>query len=250
MKINSLSYLAAGVLTLSSASAAVISVNFRESDGHGNQLLAADTFAGGGAGVSASNWNTVDGQSGSAASLVDSAGSGTSAGITWNAGGVWGDGSANSDADSGNGNARMMRGYLDDGQTSGDVGVSLSFSNIPYAEYIVAIYFSTDFAPATPGFKVATVNDGSGPVTIQTTGPRQEWSDNPTLGAHNTAATGTLTGNALTITLPHRFATGDNPDQRGTVAGVQIIQIPEPSSIGLAGVAALGLALRRRRSEG
>jgi hypothetical protein len=141
----------------------------------------------------------------------------------------------------------LVRGYLDDGQTDGDVGVSLSFSSIPYAEYVVAIYFSTDFAPVDPGFKVTSLDDGNTTTTIQTTGPRESWGDNPTLGAHNTAASGTLTGSSLTITLPHRFATGESGDRRGSIAGVQIIQIPEPSVVTLSGLAALGLAFRRRR---
>lgn len=213
---------------------------------HEVQIIASTTTAGGGAGIAASNWNNVGGLSGSASDLVDASGSATGAGIVWEAAGVWGDDSANTDASVPVGNAQIMRGYLDDGQTDDDVGVSITLTTIPYAEYFIAIYYSTDFAPADPGFKVTTLNDGNTTTTIQTAAPRESWGDNPTLGAHNTAASGSLTGSTLTVTVPHRFADG-NGDRRGTVAGIQIIQIPEPSVVSLSGLAALGLAFRRRR---
>lgn len=233
--------------TTSLATASVISVNFMESaSGHPNQIIAADTTAGGGAGLAATNWNNVATLEGSAGDLIDVSGSATSAGIVWTAAGMWGDGSANAGADAG-GSAQIMRGYLDDGATDGSTGVAFTLSGITYAEYIVALYFSTDFSDTDPGFKMATVDDGTSSYGVQTSGLRESWGENSNLGPHNTAASGVLTGSSVSITLPHRFAPDELGGRRGTVAGLQVIQVPEPSVVTLSGLAALGLAFRRRR---
>lgn len=226
-------------ITLASAPAAVISVNFIESaGGHPNQILAPATLAGGGAGLAASNWNNLATATGAAGSLLDGAGAATTAAISWSSGGMWGDGTANTDASSGVGNAQLMRGYLDDNQ-GGPLPIVINFTGIPYAAYDVVIYFSTDTSGGSYGTVSAT--DSLGTKTGATTGTKLLWSENPTVDSTNSLRIAGLTGN-LQIDGPVR-----NGATRHSIAGVQIIQVPEPSSFTLVAFAGAALVSFRRR---
>lgn len=238
---TSLSVAAVAAVTLSTAHSAVISVNFIESPGnHLNQIIAPSTVAGGGAGLPATNWNNVATGSGNASGLLDTTGAPTPAAITWASGGMWGDGSANGDATSGDGNAQLMRGYLDDNQ-GGPLPIVISFSGIPYAEYDVVIYFSTDTSGDSYGTVSAT--DSVGTKTGATTGTKLLWGENSTVDATNSMRISGLTGD-LQIDGPIR-----DGDTRHTIAGVQIVQVPEPSSLTLVAFAGAALVTFRRRSK-
>ena len=117
------------------ANAATISVNFAESSGgHASQQLAAGTSAGH-SDYAASNWNNVGGGSGTASNLNDNTGAATTASVTWSAVSAWGDQSAENDASSGNGNAQMRRGWIDD--YSGTVNIDVT--GITYTQYTLVL---------------------------------------------------------------------------------------------------------------
>ncbi len=231
----------AGAILASSAlrsSAAVISVNFREDNGNPNQTIAPTTMAGGGAGVSVANWNNVVGGSGSASNLVDNNGNATTASIVWSSGGMWGDGTANTDADAGIGNAQLIRGYLDDNQGDPDP-IVIRLADIPFATYDIVVYFSTDTGGDNYGTITATTADGVFPGS--TSGTKELWGTNPNLDSTNSLRISGLSGD-VTIDAPVR-----DGDIRHSVAGVQVI-IPEPGAAALLALAGVGLALRRHRA--
>jgi hypothetical protein len=109
-----------------------ILVNFRRDSGDafiGGQLI-------GPTGDDSSNWNSASGASGSTAALVDNLGDATTAGISWSSANMW----SNADG-TGTDEERLAKGYLDDGGS----GVSVTLSNIPYANYRVYGLFATDY---------------------------------------------------------------------------------------------------------
>jgi autotransporter-associated beta strand protein len=77
-------------------------------------------------------WNDSNGEaaspSGTESNLVDGTGNPTSASITWSSQNTWYNGSGTGDE-----NARLLVGYLDDGGS----GASVTLNNIPYAKYNV-----------------------------------------------------------------------------------------------------------------
>ncbi len=210
------------------AQAATISVNFHALDGASDGIESAQVA--GLTGYAASNWNNTDPASGTVNDLTDSDGLTTTADITWSSGGSWGDGSANATVGT-DPNADLARGYLDDGAP----GISISITDIPFADYDVVVYFSTD----TEGgiYRPVTINGSS----FSSTGTKSQWGTNPTWDATNTAV---ATGQSGDLTLTGLTRNGAN---RGSIAGIQVVQIPEPSSTALLGLAGLGLILRRRK---
>ena len=216
--------------TAMSASAATISVNFRENNA--NQLIASGTSAGLG---SETNWNDGNGANGTVGSLVDSDGSTTTASVTWTSGGTWGDASANTDANAGVGDGQMARGYLDDG----GAGADFTVTGITYASYQVVLYFATDTAGGI--YRPVTINGSS----FSTTGTKQQYGTQPNWDATNSLSTGTnLSGNLVVDSLARNGA------ERASLAGFQIIDTtpaPEPTSSVLLGLGGLALILRRRK---
>jgi|GEM_PF-2276380 len=231
--------LASSVAGLSVAQASVISANFREDNGNPNQLIAPTTVAGGGAGVGATNWNDALGGTGSAADLVDDSGAGTTLDLSWSSGGMWGDGTANTDADAQVGNAQLQRGYLDDNQGAPDP-IVISISEVPYAQYDLVVYFSTDTSGDSYG--TISVTDAIGTKTGSTSGTKLLWGESSVLDDTNSLRITGLSGNA-TIDAPVRSGA-----IRHSVSGIQIIEVPEPATITLAGFAGMLLLGRRRRS--
>jgi hypothetical protein len=215
--------------------ATTISVNFTEFENRENQQLAPDDEAGL---VGATNWNNVAGASGSRGSLKSSDGAETSAHLTWTAGGVWGDTQANPDANANISNARLRRGFLNDNSP----GISFSVSDIPFSEYNLLIYYSTD-SPLfdVEQFQGATANDQYAIPDIAVIDHR--WGSNPNFDSTNTVFFEGLSGN-LNVQMDGRNTVGTG---RGTIAGFQLIQIPEPSTPLLAGIACFAILVRRRR---
>ena len=212
--------------TVGAASAATVSVNF--TNGAGNQQIAVATSAGIGG---LTHWNNVSGKSGSSSSLTDSDGNASGITLTWTASTTWGDGDANTDANAGIGNAQLVRQYLDDGAP----GVNIQASGMT-GLYDVTIYLSTDGNnPMT--FVPFTVNG----VEYTTTGTYSGYGSGFTFGENNTIIVKGLSGN---LTIQGSVRAGSN---RGSVSGVQITAVPEPSSAALLGLGGLALILRRRK---
>jgi len=215
--------------TLGSAFAAAISVNL--TDNTGREIIASTTSAGIGGEL---NWNNTTGTDATLGSLLDDSGAVTLASVTWGSGGgSWRDGEANADADSGVGNAQLMRGYIDDG--NGGSGVDINVTGIPYANYKVILYLSTD----TNG-DVYRPFEFNG-ISASTTGNKARYGTQPNWDDTNSITVSGLTGDLFIDGLPR------GGDDRGSVAGFQIIQVPEPSSVGFLGLAGIALFLRRRR---
>ena len=107
-----------------------IGVSFRGSADAADDLLPGDV-----AGVvPQANWNNAVGTSGTAQPLSDATGAASGATVTWNT--RW---LASVSGDSpGDANAKLMKGYLDQGNNN---TTTVSVNGIPYAEYDVIIYF-------------------------------------------------------------------------------------------------------------
>ena len=82
-----------------------------------------------------SNWNAATGGEGTVSGLVDSTGSATGASVTWSSPNVWGGTGATSDEEA------LVNGWLDDG---GGTGNSVQISGIPFSDYDVYVYGSSD----------------------------------------------------------------------------------------------------------
>ena len=217
-------------VAVGSASASVISVNFTESASasHANQQMAAGTTAGL-TGYVYANWNNTAGSSGTLGSLTDSDGITTAASVVWTSSNVWGDGLANPDANAGIGDAQMARGYCDDGAP----GMDWTVTGIPFAEYTVVLYLSTDGDGGI--YLPFSVNGTSG----STTGDKHQYT-NPNWDASNTIVFEGLSGD-LTVDGPARDGAS-----RGSVAGFQIAQIPEPATFGMVAIFGGGIIFLRR----
>lgn len=227
--------LLAGIALIGSATAATISVNFAQAAGNTNELILSSTPAGL---DNALNWNNVAGANSAApATLVDNSGAASGASVTWSSKNVWRDGTATTDANAGVGNAMLTLGYLDDG----DSGAAVQITGIPYLEFDVTLYFSTDTGGGT--YREATFTGStSGVQTASTTGGKLRWDANPKLDATNTVTVSGLSGSTLDITVLPRDGTS-----RGSISGFQITEVPEPSMTLLGGLAGLSLLIRRRR---
>lgn len=220
------------------ASAQSIGVSFAEDDGgviRVNQTLAPEDVAGYPS-VAQANWNNFILSQSPGTDLVDSTGAAAGVSVSWAASNAWGDGGADTSTPDG----RLARGNFDDGQTSDGVGVDVSVTGIPYSDYSVVLYLSSDQG-AGGEFGVYTANGvgkkGGETLSISAYGG---W-----VPGDNVLLYTGLSGD-LSLKGPNRAGS-----VRGTIAGFQIVAgtvaIPEPCAavLGVVGCA-LGLIRRRR----
>ncbi|MES2438956.1 MAG: PEP-CTERM sorting domain-containing protein [Verrucomicrobiota bacterium] len=158
--------------------------------------------------------------------------------------GVDGDGSYNKE---------LLNGYLNAGPAAWSPAVTSSFvtlSQIPYANYDVIVYFSSDGAG-----REGQVNDGTTTYYFNTIGAPSTAGANATLTQTTSTTTANyatanyavftgLTGSTRTFTVQMR----DNDEWAG-IAGFQVVSVPEPASAALGSLALIGLTLRRRRMD-
>jgi hypothetical protein len=249
---------------VSTASADSISLNFSENKT--NQGFAGGQLIGPLATDSAT-WNNTNDQpgpldAGSMSNLIDDSGANTGASVTWSSSNTWfnDDGTADDEH-------RMAVGYLDDGDSIGGVtdgiGVSVTFSNIPYALYRVYGLLASDqgggpnydtldftvngvevFGAATTAPAYNAIND-----SLAATGSFWSLADGTTRGNYWQIDT---SGSTLTITAPARAPSG-TPERpfRGSLTGVIIQEvIPEPNSLAIAACGSLFAAGAIRRRKG
>jgi hypothetical protein len=255
---STLAALLALTVTGVTAQAASIALNFSENNTNQGWLTLTDPI--GPTNIPAGFFNTTNDPpgaaglpirtgslaSGSLLGLRDSAGALTTASVTWNSSNAW-----YSSAGTATDQARLGVGYLDDGGS----GVSITFSNIPYAQYRVYGLVASDQGAAanttytTLDFTVNGTAVLGGTATAyksivnSTTATGSAWSLLTTSQTGNYWLSGATSGSTLTITAPTR--SGDN---RASIAGIVVEEIPEPSAA-LLGLGALaGLTLRRRRA--
>ena len=229
-------------LTLS-AQAATISVNFVGNNGAAGTLASADVAGF----VPTINWNNATGSAGALGALQDNTGAATSASMSFAGNGIYTVNGGGPTSTSG-GDEIMMSGFVY-GTTT------VSVTGIPYSGYNLLVYYLNDadrgdqtialsggptyHANLLHGVQTGYVDNNSGtPMTYTlTTGTTSGTANNSDYVAFNG-----LTGNfSFTIAAPGN----------GALMGFEIVSLPEPSSIVLAGLAAIGLAgyaVRRRRT--
>ena len=187
--------------------------------------------------VPAINWNRT--QTGSAG-LLDNSGASTSTTLTLAGGyGAWGIGGATQDPN-GTYNSALFSGYYN--LTAG----TLSLGSIPYAQYDLYVYFSSDTDART-----GTISDGTTTFSFSTDARAKVDAHSNFAFAQTTDTVGgnpsadyavfsDLTGASKTLSLS---VTGG-----GGFAGVQIVAAPEPGTMTLAALGGVSLLFWRRRS--
>ena len=245
------------LFTIGQASGAAISITF-----NANRTLAPGDVTG--AEVVVGNWNNLlvsgGNQNGVWGSLNDSSGTATTASITTDS---WG-GIVSMSTD-GSPFTKLYEGGL---AKEGDVpsgSATINLSSIPYSQYDVYIYY-THFPIGSDTLQTWTESEGN--TTLYGTNNKNhghDWgdfvqyqtSDRATAIAQATTAgpdgggnwlkfTG-LTASTLTLTSSDQNAPDISGWKQRGIAGLQIVQVPEPSVLGLLALAP-ALALRRRRA--
>jgi hypothetical protein len=204
--------------------------------------------------VSVANWNnswpgtnTPPTVGSPTLNLIDNSGAGTTMDIYFSGTGQWQLNPLNTapsvDAD-GTYNKRLLKGYVD---MVGGNPVTVNLAEIPYAQYDIYIYMSSDTADRE-GY---VADDGGLTYYFRTLGSAAISGGNASLiqtldltnDAQDTAASyarfSNLTGSSQAISV---FAAGN-----AGIAGIQVVQVPEPRAALLGGLGLLAL-LRRRRS--
>ncbi len=264
MKLKSMLLTVASLgLAFGSAQAAnTISINFAQGP---NQAFTGGSNIGPLA-TNSANWNnTIVRDSGTLAAgtitnLIEDVGGvgvATTAGVTWAANGLYFNNIGNTTDQQ-----KLGVGYLDDGPTT---AISISFTNIPYTQYQVYGLFASDKANPAGAQTLALldfdINSGTwvigGAAANNTAAAYGSITDNALanggadwspISAGGTGGnyfqSGTLTGSSLTI--DGQVGNGST-NTRGSLAGIVIAQVPEPSAALLGAFGLLGL-LRRRRA--
>jgi PEP-CTERM motif len=256
---------AAALVFAAGANAASIGLNI--TDGWGAPMLAGETADG------FSNWtdSMADyGGGGPNPQLGSITLAGSSVTAQWFSANTWAAGSE------GASEQQLYRVYLDDGDggsslVSGDgIGVSVTISGLNAwmaanggLSYKLRCYASTDtdnalFRPVTIRSGAPNSADGANQllnlailetVTVPTLGPGDfppNTTPDPTWGVWQSRGYGdssySLTADVITLTIPTR-----DGSTRGTLAGFQIILIPEPSSMAVLALGLGALIVRRKR---
>lgn len=235
-----LSLLALGA-TAATSFGASIGINF--GSGRADAALAATDSAGV---VAQTNWNNAAGATGSLAALNDDAGGASGASIAWATDEQWSVGGTPAD-----GNGTLLNGFISENNNASASTVTLS--TIPYASYDLYVYLSHDrnFEDVILGetggaFGPFTAVENNTPITAAVTFVEQTTSATT---AGNYVLFSGLTGSSLSMTMGAVDAnfSGGGTAERNAIAGLQIVQVPEPST-GVLGLLTLaGMALRRRR---
>lgn len=158
-----------------------------------------------------SKW-TVDASASSNANGVDLLTDGLTK-ITWSAGGVYDDQQS--------GTQTFVRGYLDDNR-SGDSGIDIKITNVPFERYDVIVYATTDTENATLSYKVVNgIN-----YTKDTNMPFAAMYGCTAWGSSRSSTTPAYGTNALRIsnqTARDLTVSSIRTDGRGCIAAVQVI---------------------------
>lgn len=233
-------------ITTSSASAAVISMNFASHD-NANPDPPSTPYSMGpseSAGVvPATNWNNLLTASSTFPGLVDNTGTPTSASVTWSSGG----GTWSTNITAAPGNFNMMKAHLD-AISPGDASVTVSSIPASIANlYDVYVYFDSQSSNGivtsnyTIGSQTYFMTDTAefNGTFVQATGTT---AGTRTAGA-NYARFSNLTGTSFTLLA-------DSEDFRADISGIQVVGVPEPSSFFMLvfGTLFMGFIKGRRRN--
>lgn len=225
--------------TVGVSSAATVSVNFSSNGNSGGDHAVGTSTT---AGVEAvQNWNDVTGGTGSASNVNDSTGAATTVDVDW-ATGTWGGTAATGTV---TGNDALMGAWLDDGS------MLVTISEIPYAQYDVIVYGTSD--AGNDGRNLGWMVNGVDSESIGSFGgalTNGTFFDGTFVdGTTPTANPSYLRFNGLTgATLTIADHTTGSATLRSALSGFQIVEaVPEPSSTALLGLGGLALILRRRK---
>ncbi len=192
--------------------------------------------------VSQANWNNALMSNGGPLALVDASGAATGATVTW--GGVpnsWTQSTSVADSTS-SGDAKLMNGYVDTNTTS---TTSVDIADIPYENYIAIVYYDGDGSGRSGDYTVngntlvEAVDNGNsvggGGFTSYTQAVNSGDAGNYIVFGPETASPASISAMANNFRGP-----------LNALQIVQVIPIPEPTSLMLGGVMAAGFLVRRR----
>ena len=204
--------------------------------------------------VPVANWNN-SWPSNPTTDLIDDSGAATTVDIAYTSFNDWNIIGSHPGADlAGTYNKELLNGYLNAGPAGWGPPITssqVSFSQIPYAQYDLIVYFSADVAG-----REGTVTDGTTTYSFNTVGPASVGGVNALLlqtldtgGTYTTAANYAIFSNLSSASLSVTVQMRDN-DEWGGIAGVQLVAIPEPASAAalLGGLGLLAALTRRRRA--
>lgn len=190
--------------------------------------------------VPVNNWNLT--QEPGSADLLNNLGASTGTTLALAGGfGAWGIGGATQDPD-GTYNSAIFSGYYN------SLGSTLTLGSIPFSTYDIYVYISSDGDGRT-----GNVSDGTTTFSFSTDA-RAKVDAHGNFAFALTTDTGAghpsanyalysgLTGGSQTFTIA-------NASDGMGFAGIQIVAVPEPSTLALAGLSLIGLAIRRRAAK-
>ncbi len=249
MKQHNTLKLAAAALLVAAATGAQAQVISWNLDSNGT-IGGASQYAGV---VSANYWNN-SWPSNPTTDLIDNSGSATTLDLAYGSWGTWSiQGSHPGQDANGSYNKELLNGYLNAGPAGWNPPITdshVSLSQIPYAQYDIYVYFSSDAANrpghVTDGITSYYFNTlgaasiaGSDALLIQTT----ETSNANHPGANYAVFSG-LSGAAQTITVQM-----EQNDLWGGIAGFQVVAVPEPSALALGAIGLLIVGASRRSRQ-
>lgn len=228
-------------------SAAIISMNFASHENTNPDPPATPYSMGASesAGVvPATNWNNLLGSTSSATDLVDGSGTATTADVSWTSNGTW-----STDITAAPGNFNMMKAHLD-ARSAVDAVVTVSSIPASIANlYDVYVYFD------------AQTNNGSVESNYTIGSQTYFMKDTAAFSGTFTQATGTTAGTRTSGANYARFTnltgtsftlTADSESFRAEISGIQVVGVPEPSSICMllvGGALIVGRFPRRKHSR-